>query len=381
MNKNDIIKANWEKPLSEIAKLARLSVDAARKRGRLMNLPPHRVTVQNKRISPEAEVERDILLGHATSKRRDSEKKNKVLTRIVEDLRGQIRLVKVAQDITTHVIRPKDSTSGSATAVVLASDWHSEERVRFDSVNGKNQFNLEIAKERIETFFGNVVKLINLKQKAIRLDTLVFACLGDFITGNIHQEIETLLEPEEAIVWAEEMLASGIEYILANTNVNIRIPCHSGNHGRSTKTIHQGTEHGNSKEYLMYHFMARFFQKEKRVQFLVSKGYHSFLDINGFVIRFHHGHFISYSGGVGGIYISVNKAIGQWNKVQPVNLDCFGHFHQLRYGGNFVCNGSLIGYNAYAVSIKCDYERPKQTFFLVNHGRKEITDFSPIWVD
>ena len=76
-------------------------------------------------------------------------------------------------------------------------------------------------------------------------------------------------------------------------------------------------------------------------------------------------------GGVGGIYIPTNKAIGQWNKGRNVDLDVFGHFHQARDGGNFICNGSIIGYNAFAVSIKADFEAPRQQLFLIDskHGR------------
>src|SRR5208282_6842766 len=91
-------------------------------------------------------------------------------------------------------------------------------------------------------------------------------------------------------------------------------------------------------------------------------------------IRFHHGHAIKYQGGVGGITISVNKAINSWNRNRNVKLDIFGHFHQFFDGGNFICNGSLVGYNAYAVAIKAAYERPSQTFLLVNkkHNTKSI---------
>jgi hypothetical protein len=69
------------------------------------------------------------------------------------------------------------------------------------------------------------------------------------------------------------------------------------------------------------------------------------LQIYDVTVRFHHGHSIRYAGGVGGIYIPTNKAIAQWNKGRHADLDVFGHFHQLRDGGNFICNGSLIGYN------------------------------------
>jgi hypothetical protein len=82
---------------------------------------------------------------------------------------------------------------------------------------------------------------------------------------------------------------------------------------------------------------------------------------------------------VGGITIPVRKKIAQWNKAERVNLDVFGHFHQQVDGGDFICNGSLIGYNAYAVSIGADYEQPKQTFFLVNKkwGKSMVT---PVFV-
>ena len=47
---------------------------------------------------------------------------------------------------------------------------------------------------------------------------------------------------------------------------------------------------------------------------------------------------------------------------------------------NFVSNGSLIGYNEYALSIKAKYEPPQQAFFLIDaeRGKRHST---PIWVD
>jgi hypothetical protein len=86
-------------------------------------------------------------------------------------------------------------------------------------------------------------------------------------------------------------------------------------------------------------------------------------------IRFHHGHAINYQGGIGGIFIPAFKAISQWDKARPVDLDLFGHFHQCKDGGKFLSNGSLIGFNAYALSIKADYEEPKQQLFMIDKNR------------
>jgi len=131
----------------------------------------------------------------------------------------------------------------------------------------------------------------------------------------------------------------------------------------------------------MYSNISEYYGKEKRIKFVVPRGYHSYTDINGFVIRSHHGHAVKYGGGIGGIFIPAYKAIGQWNKGKRADLDVFGHFHQRKDGGNFLCNGSVIGYNEYALSIKADYELPAQTFFLVDHKRGLKTNVSPLFCD
>jgi len=41
----------------------------------------------------------------------------------------------------------------------------------------------------------------------------------------------------------------------------------------------------------------------------------------------------------------------------------------MKDGGTFISNGSLIGWNAYAIKIKADFEKPKQAFFLVDKKR------------
>jgi hypothetical protein len=119
----------------------------------------------------------------------------------------------------------------------------------------------------------------------------------------------------------------------------------------------------------MYVHLKAYFRNEPRVTFIVAEGMHSYVKVYDTMIRFQHGHAIKYGGGVGGIYIPVNKSIAQWNKARHADLDVFGHFHQSKDGGNFICNGSLIGYNSFALSIKADYEQPKQQLFLMDKKR------------
>lgn len=169
-------------------------------------------------------------------------------------------------------------------------------------------------------------------------------------------------------MFAQELLQSGIQFLLNNSELKLTVVCVCGNHGRITAQTHISTEQGNSLEYMMYHSLkSRFI--DPRVTFVIGDGYHTYLPIYDKVIRFHHGHAIRYGGGVGGITIPVNKAIAQWNKAHWAHRDVFGHYHTLMSMSNFCANGSLIGYNAFALSIKADFERPQQAFFLVDKAR------------
>lgn len=299
--------------------------------------------------------------------------------RLTKELQAVLRMTETPQSL---VISPTTNGGSEATAFVVASDWHVEESVRPEQVSGLNTFDLKVADARITKFFTNSIKLLNITKRDSHIKEMVLCLLGDFISGSIHEELVegNNLLPIDAIMFAEQRIYAGIQAYLKNTDMNITVVCHAGNHSRMTKKTHFATEQGNSLEFYMYHHLKQLFEKNKRVRFVIATGYHTYLDIYGHVIRLHHGHTVRYGGGVGGIYIPVNKAIAQWNKGRRCDLDVFGHFHQLRDGGNFVCNGSLIGYNSFALSIKADYEPPKQAFFLIDKKRGKTLQ-APIWLD
>ena len=233
---------------------------------------------------------------------------------------------------------PQEYTiTGTSTAkvqsipVIVASDWHIDELVLPEKASQLNEFNEKVAEERIQNFFKNSRKLLDIVGKDVKFDTTVLALLGDFISGNIHEELLALtwLRPIDAVIWVQQRLVGGIEYLLKNTNQKFIIVCHAGNHSRITKKISYSNEQGNSLEYYMYHMMKEYFKNEKRIEFMIANGYHTYLNVFNKTIRFHHGHAIKYGGGIGGIFIPVYKAISQWNKARQADLDVFGHKFEL----------------------------------------------------
>lgn len=337
--------------------------------------------LNTKTIDEEINDDKNELLSE--SKNKLNEKKYRKSLSIINQLQNELDAsLEIKKHKDTYTIKASDSSDSEATAFLVASDWHYEEKVKPSTVNGVNSYNLNIADKRIDKFFQNSLKLINICKRDVKIKTIVLALLGDFISGNIHDEnLETgQLQPIDAIIEVQKRIMSGINFLLENTDCNIVIPCSTGNHPRITDKVHIATETGNSLESLMYHNIAICYENNPRVEMVIGESYHTYLTVYNQTIRLHHGHGIKYNGGVGGIYIPVNKAIAQWNRIKRADIDVLGHWHQQRDGGNFIVNGSLIGYNAYALRIKADFEEPKQAFFLIDKNRGK-TIVAPILVD
>jgi hypothetical protein len=283
-------------------------------------------------------------------------------------------------DDTVPRIKAMKRVASQSTAVAIASDWHIEEVVYKDRVNGLNEFNPKIADKRINMFFERLVYLTDIQRNATDIDTLVLGLLGDFITGYIHEELEETnsMSPAEALVWVLPRILEGFRYLKATGNFKrIIVPCCVGNHARTTKKKRVKTMTQNSYEWILYHVLA---MSVEGVEFHIAQGYHQMMDIYDQKVRCHHGDSIRYGGGVGGITIPVNKKIAQWDKSVRADLDLFGHYHQTIFERKWICNGSLIGYSEFANQIGAEYEPPQQAFFLMKPGRSR-TIHAPIFLD
>jgi hypothetical protein len=281
-------------------------------------------------------------------------------------------------------IRPREHTGGmrEATAVALASDWHVEETVEADKVNGVNEYSLDIARHRAERYFAGLAYLIRYHQDHFAIRDLILWLGGDLITGYLREEdLEAnAVSPVQAIATLHGWLASGIRSVLAATDIEtMRVVCNSGNHGRLTKKTQPRTREANSIEWLMYKMLAREFADEPRVQFVLPHGSQTYVEVYDWTIRFTHGDETKFGGGVGGIMIPIRKAIAKWQTVRSAHLTCMGHYHQEHFLRDLCVNGSLVGYNEYALSIAAPYEDPRQSFFLMDRHRG-LTFPATIWV-
>ena len=321
---NDFIVKNADKDYAWLSEKTGVSVEGIRKRARRLGLEHKRVTSQViKSIDPDKQFQLDMEKLRLHHQEKGTDKKYKIAMAEIMRLRDDLETITSCKDaVSTYSIKKSNGTGGEAVAVIVASDWHVEENVKPDTVNGSNEYTMAIAKKRAEKFFQHSLQLVEKERHAVKINTLVIALLGDFFSGNIHEELLAACEvgPQDAMLFAQNLIASGIEFLLENSDLNLVIPCAVGNHSRQTHKVHVSNEHGNSLEWAMYNFLAKYFSKEKRVKFVLSRSYHNYVDVLGYTIRFHHGHAIQYGGGLGGITIPVIKAINRYNNDRKAQL-------------------------------------------------------------
>jgi len=275
------------------------------------------------------------------------------------------------------------TVKGGATVIVALSDWHVEERVDPATVNGLNDYDLEVADRRIAELAERFAALLEHERQLVTVDHVVVWLGGDFLSGHIHEDTAEMaqLAPLAATRWAGERIRGFLDMV-AGMAKRVTVATNSGNHGRSTPKLRVGTELDHSFEQDLYLRLSAE-ERQANVAWQVGTGYLNVVDLDGFKVRFHHGHAVSYGGGVGGITITTNKAIAAWDRIDRADLTVFGHWHQFSWlrSSRYVSNGSLIGHSAYATRIKASYEPPCQAFVVVDHGRREVTKALPLFCD
>jgi len=279
-----------------------------------------------------------------------------------------------------HSIRAPKGVRNSAVACVITSDLHVDEVVKPEHVNGLNAFNPMVAQQRMEAFFVNSLSLAKGAARDSKIDVLYWAVLGDLISGWIHDDLveNNSMTPVEAAIFVGDLLASGINYWLRNSKFKIVGDLVCGNHGRLTDKM-RCRPVGTSLETIVYRGLVAKFAGNPRVDLTPAAGARTYRRIGDFTMRLCHGYEIGYQGGVGGVTIPVRKKIMGWDKAIKADLTLLAHFHTLINGGDFIVNGSLIGYSTFAEFLAASPEPPRQAFFVI-HPKHGLSLSAPVWV-
>jgi hypothetical protein len=325
-------------------------------------------------------IDQDLELARLKGRVVESERKRRESLDRISDLEAQLEFVASVPKPRKVVHSKKKASKGQAAACLVLADWHAEEEVVPESVSGLNEYSLDVFEQRIVRCFEKAPVLLRQSRGMSEIDEFVVVLLGDLVSGYIHEELqeENQLGPMEAVWKVQDHLHSGIEFLRKEVKCeSFRVVACYGNHGRTTKRKRHGSAYKTSLEWLLHQIVA---VRNPEVEWEIARGYHNTVDVKGNTVRFHHGDAIRYQGGVGGITIPVNKAIASWNKGKRADYDVFAHWHQFHRSWNWVCCGTLMGYNAFAVSIKAEYQPPTQAYLVFDRNKGMVTA-EPVFVE
>lgn len=280
------------------------------------------------------------------------------------------------------VVKAHERHAREGTGVLLFSDIHPEEVVTPDKVSGLNTFNPAIAQQRVERLVVGTRWALDTVRAGYKVREFILAILGDLISNSIHPDLSesNALGPADAVMLAFDLCQTVIDGMLADTKIErLLIPCTLGNHDRLTPKIRHQTKAETSLATVIYGLLARHYKDDKRVQFDIATGNMVYTEVYGRQVRWTHGDDIRYNGGVGGLTIPFRKAIDSWNRSVDAALTCAGHWHAVTDHSDFVINGSIIGYTAYAQAVKARFEPAAQAFFVLDKERGKRF-FTPIQV-
>lgn len=266
---------------------------------------------------------------------------------------------------------------------LFLSDFHWGEVVKASQIGGVNTYDLAIAKERLSYTVNTAIHLLRILEPQMRYPGIVVGLGGDMISGNIHEELQATNElntmPTLLDLYGE--LRQAIE-LLAETFGHVFLPCVSGNHGRDTRKTWAKDRNHTSFDWLLYHFLAKHFEGDKRVTFYIPDGPDARFRIFNHTYLLTHGD--QFRGGDGLIGPLGPLTRGDHKKRarnSQIGMDydtmICGHFHTLMMLMRLIVNGSLKGYDEYAFANNFPFEEAMQALWIT-HAKYGITWRMPV---
>ena len=306
---------------------------------------------------------------------------------------NEVKRVIGTLSLNTHEYTPPpwiNTQAGKVSApgvpTLMLSDWHGGEVVYPAQINGVNEYNVRIMRERAHHTIETAIELLRIINPAMDYPGIVMPLGGDMISGNIHDELTATneLNSMPAVLELFGILTGAIERA-AEAFGYVFLPCVSGNHGRDTRKIWNKDRHHTSFDWLLYQFLARRFANDKRVMFFIPDSSDAYYKIYSHAYLLTHGdQFRGGDGMIGCLGPILRGDHKKRSRNAQVDMEydtmIMGHWHQYIHHGRVIVNGSLKGYDEYAYNNNFGYEEPKQALWLT-HPRNGITFAMPVLGD
>jgi len=281
---------------------------------------------------------------------------------------------------------PLRGESRPGVPTLFLSDLHWGEVVHPSQIGGVNKFNIEIAQQRLKRLGDRAVRLLSIISPKLDYPGIVLALGGDMISGNIHDELTATneLNSMPCVLDLYGQLTALLE-MLAEKFGHVAVPCVSGNHGRDTYKIWSKDRHHTSFDWLLYCFLAKRFEKDKRFLFYIPDGPDALYRVYDHRYLLTHGdQFRGGDGMIGALGPLIRGHHKKRSRNAQIHMEydtmMCGHWHQYIHLTRLIVNGSLKGLDEYAFSNNFPFEVPQQALWLT-HPKYGITYRMPVRLD
>jgi len=320
-------------------------------------------------------AERDRRIAMLSSELKRERARSSMLERGTEALQQRLGVLEkctenVVAAAPAWLLGPKEKGSthhGMPTA--LFSDWHLDEVVRPEEIEGRNKFNRKIALQRMHRLHDKVHLILNDYVKGLTYDGLCIMLGGDMLSGSIHEE---LIETNEETVygsldfWSEQL--AGLLNAFATDFPRVHVAGVVGNHGRRTRKPVAKRRVRDNLDWLMYRMVAR---QTPNITWTIPESADVTVRVYDTSYLLTHGDQFRGGSGISGIMAPI--LLGQHRKVQqrnaigeqPFDYMALGHWHQWTPPGRgVIINGALKGFDEHAYVSNYRYEPPIQGFWI-----------------
>ena len=278
----------------------------------------------------------------------------------------------------------KKSSKTQHEFVLLLSDLHAGEVVSYEETGGINSYDWDIMLSRMEKLRKGLVSY--QENRPYPVSKLRIMALGDQLSGNIHEELETTNEVPmaEAIV---QLGADLSEWVESMTEIFPEVTFDGvvGNHPRAHKKPWAKQGYDNA-DWTVYKIMETTLRRNDRITFNIPKASQHRVTVaeNWPVLIFHGDGIRSTMPGVpwGGVVRRVTSLAAQYQaSKKPVKCYFLGHFHQPNWvqsnAGWIGMNGSIKGPDEYSMK-QFGGGSPAAQSLVTFHPERGPTDYSVI---
>lgn len=317
--------------------------------------------------------------------------------RIIKEVIGGMARQVEELDPPAWLVRTSGAAKSPGVPTLFFSDLHWGETVFASQINNVNEYSIKIAHKRMATLVDSAIHLLKIISPSMDYPGIVIPLGGDMVSGGIHEELLVTNEmPSMPAVLDMFGVLTSVIVAVADVFGNVFLPCVTGNHGRDTRKIWNKDRHHTSFDWLLYRFLAKRFDGDKRVTFFIPDSSDAYYKIYNHAYLLTHGD--QFRGGDGLIGCLGPILRGDYKKRSrnaQVDLEydtmLLGHFHQYLHTGKVIVNGSLKGYDEYAYANNFGFEAPQQALWITNakHGQtfrmpvfvgKASTELKTEWV-